>query len=241
MDVIQEFIERSNRCDAIPELVALFEAAIRNLGLDSFAYGQVHAGSKPQPTPPPFLASCYPKDWLKHYAARGYGADDPTYRSVAARRGPVAWNEFDKALPISRRERTVMDEAAEAGLRTGVSIPLHGPNGEVFGISVTGSNGREEFTLAELSLLFLLGQQFHLSYKMIGELPDSSRPIRLSDRQREILQWAAVGKSRGEIASILGIGEDGVDHHFRQVFRKFDCHDRTVAVLTAARMGLICV
>jgi DNA-binding NarL/FixJ family response regulator len=37
----------------------------------------------------------------------------------------------------------------------------------------------------------------------------------------------------------VAISEDTVDHHFRHVFRKLVCNDRTVAVLKAIQYGLV--
>ena len=56
-----------------------------------------------------------------------------------------------------------------------------------------------------------------------------------------MLQWAAAGKSRSAIGEIMGISDDTVDDHFRQIFRKLQCNDRVVAVLRAVQMGAISI
>jgi LuxR family transcriptional regulator/LuxR family quorum-sensing system transcriptional regulator SolR len=68
---------------------------------------------------------------------------------------------------------------------------------------------------------------------------EASLPVTLTGRQKEILQWAALGKSKSVIAGIMGLSENTVDSHFRGIFEKLDCHDRTIAILKAIQLGLI--
>ncbi|WP_246161897.1 response regulator transcription factor [Segnochrobactrum spirostomi] len=64
-------------------------------------------------------------------------------------------------------------------------------------------------------------------------------PVLLSDRQTEVLKWAAAGKSRGVTADIMNISEAAVDDHFRRIFKKLNCNDKVVAVLRAMSSGII--
>ena len=63
--------------------------------------------------------------------------------------------------------------------------------------------------------------------------------IRLSKRQQEVLQWAAVGKTDWEIGMILGISESAVKFHFEIARKKLNATNRTHAVARAITMGLI--
>jgi DNA-binding CsgD family transcriptional regulator len=61
----------------------------------------------------------------------------------------------------------------------------------------------------------------------------------LSDRQKEILTWVALGKSNSVIASILGISPHTVDTHLRRTFERLGTTDRTVAAIKGIEAGLI--
>ncbi len=61
----------------------------------------------------------------------------------------------------------------------------------------------------------------------------------LSEREIEVLQLVADGKSNKEIASILTISEKTVKAHLRSIFRKLEVGDRAQAVATAMRRGLV--
>ncbi|MGV5212232.1 LuxR C-terminal-related transcriptional regulator, partial [Pseudomonas aeruginosa] len=67
----------------------------------------------------------------------------------------------------------------------------------------------------------------------------TSNPVCLSHREREILQWTADGKSSGEIAIILSISESTVNFHHKNIQKKFDAPNKTLAAAYAAALGLI--
>lgn len=61
----------------------------------------------------------------------------------------------------------------------------------------------------------------------------------LTEREVSVLSLAAWGNSNKQIASRLGIGEETVKGHMRQIFAKLGASDRTHAVTIAAKRGLI--
>jgi two-component system NarL family response regulator len=65
-----------------------------------------------------------------------------------------------------------------------------------------------------------------------------SRP-ELSNRETEILQYLARGRSNREIGQILYIGEGTIKHHVKSILRKLDAGGRSEAMAIATRRGLI--
>lgn len=63
--------------------------------------------------------------------------------------------------------------------------------------------------------------------------------ISLTNREAEVLQWSAAGKSSWEIAQIVNCTEAGVNYHFNNIRRKFDTSSRRTAVVKALEQGLI--
>jgi ATP/maltotriose-dependent transcriptional regulator MalT len=68
-------------------------------------------------------------------------------------------------------------------------------------------------------------------------LPDYNKP--LSIREFEILHLASHGLSNPQIADILSISSHTVKSHFDHIFNKLGVNNRTMAVIWAARQGLI--
>ena len=63
--------------------------------------------------------------------------------------------------------------------------------------------------------------------------------IELTARERECLQWAAVGKSEWEISQILGISEHTSEKHLLNAKSKLGAANRVQAVAEAIRRGYI--
>jgi DNA-binding NarL/FixJ family response regulator len=68
-----------------------------------------------------------------------------------------------------------------------------------------------------------------------GSLPQ--RP--LSDRERQVLQLVAEGKTTKEIASLLGISVNTAESHRTNLMEKLDIHDTAGLVRYALRNGVI--
>ncbi len=61
----------------------------------------------------------------------------------------------------------------------------------------------------------------------------------LTDREMEVLQWLAQGKSNKEIAAALVISERTVKFHVSSILGKLGAGNRTEAVTIAAQRGLV--
>lgn len=68
--------------------------------------------------------------------------------------------------------------------------------------------------------------------------PDGSPPA-LTRREEEVLRWLAQGKTNKEIATALNITQRTVKFHVSSILRKLGAGNRTEALASAARMGLI--
>jgi len=84
-----------------------------------------------------------------------------------------------------------------------------------------------------------------LARSMLAELPGpevatAEAPASvLSQREAEVLQLFADGCSTVEVGQRLYISAKTVKNHLASIYEKLDARDRTQAVLTAVRMGII--
>ena len=61
----------------------------------------------------------------------------------------------------------------------------------------------------------------------------------LSEREREVLELLSRGLSNKEIAAVIGRAEETVKVHLKNIFAKLGVEDRTEAVTTAVRRGIL--
>jgi len=80
-----------------------------------------------------------------------------------------------------------------------------------------------------------------LARSLLAELPGPgpTPATTLSQREAEVLQLFADGCSTVEVGQKLYISAKTVKNHLASIYEKLDARDRTQAVLTAVRMGII--
>jgi DNA-binding NarL/FixJ family response regulator len=61
----------------------------------------------------------------------------------------------------------------------------------------------------------------------------------LTPREVQVIELVADGKRNKEISSVLGITEDTVEAHLRNIYLKLNVSERTAAVRVAARRGYV--
>jgi DNA-binding NarL/FixJ family response regulator len=70
--------------------------------------------------------------------------------------------------------------------------------------------------------------------------PITDEPLqRLTDREEEVIQLLAAGLANKEIAQQLSLSEGTVKNHISAILAKLHANDRTQAVLTALKRGLV--
>jgi NarL family two-component system response regulator LiaR len=75
--------------------------------------------------------------------------------------------------------------------------------------------------------------------RLLREVPGPQQPEPLTERETEVLQQLAQGKSNKEIAAALVIAEKTVRTHVSSILAKLSVTSRTQAVLHAVRCGLV--
>jgi LuxR family quorum-sensing system transcriptional regulator CciR len=220
----------------------LFRTAVSRLGYDRIAFVPVTPAARQALgviEVAPTQAANVPEDWVRHYAAKDYLACDPIVLQAPSASSPLVWADMLASGSLSAKQRRVLLEGREAGLLDGVSIPLHGPRGEAYVVSLAAErDGIAQ--AAEHATLHLLAVQFLLSYSRARRVNAAQAvPIHITDRERECLTWTARGKSAWTIGKILDVSEHTVNFHLKRGMAKLGATNRMQAVVSALRLGLI--
>jgi DNA-binding NarL/FixJ family response regulator len=73
----------------------------------------------------------------------------------------------------------------------------------------------------------------------VGPLATHAGLTPLSNREQQVLEQLATGRSTREIAEALGLGDETVKSHLSRIYAKLKANDRVQAVVTAMRHGLV--
>lgn len=212
--------------------------SVKKLGFDQTLFAVLN--SKNDSYEKAFLKSNYNPDWRDFYDQRRLWYIDPTVAHSTKSITPLFWTP---ELFTDPQQKEMSEESARYGLKNGIALPIHGPNGE-FGVFMCASEGlenpRERIEL--LKSLPILGMirdyAFETSTKFLANKLES-KPVVLTTRENEVLKWTMLGKSMWEISKILNCSESNVNFHITNVRKKFGVITKHQAILKAVKLGLL--
>ncbi|MES0101054.1 LuxR family transcriptional regulator [Mesorhizobium sp. M0019] len=178
------------------------------------------------------LVNGWPQEWYDHYRAVGHYRHDPCVALCRGAIGPFLWRDANHGLTNSNA-RKVMDEAREFGLCDGICIPIQDAFGDPACVTVAGN----EIDLAptvRCTIHALARHAYSAAERLVGNSRRRPRQ-KLSQREREILQWVAGGKTAWEVSRILGISENTVTTHLRNIKQKLSTANVVHAIVEAFR------
>lgn len=223
-DLMNEIGRTSNRA-ALDEIVL---NATRRYGVTHQIVGITPAVlPRVSEQPSLILSGAWPDAWGERYYRKRYVTQDPIIRHVLTRTEPLRWSD------VSSR---VTDEAAEFGLRDGLTIVQH----SIDGLRVCNSFAGERLDddpATRAALLFISAAASSRAMMLASERTEA--PVRLTQRERECLLWIVEGKTDWEIGMILGISENTVRVHANRLREKLHARTRTQAAVQAVRLGII--
>src|SRR5581483_11784428 len=168
----------------------------------------------------------WPQDWLDLYDKNGWFEVDPLAGEARRRVAPFVLSEVDQTK-FSEGQREFYQAAWDYGWRDAFSVPIHGP-GSLQGL-VSLATQREDFKLDTRSraVLELMARTIWERCRVSeGFGISTSAPPKLSAREVECLQWAAVGKPDGEIAKLVGIKAATAHFHIERAKKKLAANTR---------------
>lgn len=165
---------------------------------------------------------------------------DPVLKRLKRMSVPFA---YDRELYVRDGAGDLWEEQAAHGYSTGIAVALHLRDHKHFFLGVDREKALpqnvDEVTqlLASLQLLAVHAQDAAL--RLLGVQSSTAAIPQLTKRELEVLRWTMDGKSAWAVGEILGVSENTVNFHMRNIFRKLGCSSKHQAVLKAMALGLI--
>lgn len=210
------------------------ELAANKLGFDRLAYGFQPA--YPLTNRHITVISNYPLAWQRRYAEAGYLHIDPTVAHGRRSTTPLVWSDA-----VFASTPTLWAEAQAHGLRVGWAQSCLDDVGSAGMLTLC----REHPPLSEAELdaheshLRWLVQVAHHAFSKVFVQQSAGLLHALTAREREVLQWAADGKSSQDIAEILTVSKSAVDFHIKNAMHKLQTSNKTAAVARAVLLGML--
>lgn len=220
-------VEHLERQVDVPSLLASFQKLVLGFGMDSFCIGDP---SHPRAKRSRRWHGTWRESWQERYAQLNFFRDDPTVLRMNASPFPFRWSD-NYAHASSGQKRTIA-AMHELGMREGLAVPVHGPQGVMAGVSIAA---RDQYDLSprDEGALHMASLYLHARMETLNA-EGTSRPLRqLTPRERECLKWIAAGKTDWEISLILNISEQTVHGYVQNALTKLNARTRAQAVALA--------
>ncbi|MBV8851001.1 MAG: LuxR family transcriptional regulator [Methylobacteriaceae bacterium] len=186
------------------------------------------------------LATDWPAGWYEQYVAGGFYAVDPVVSRNRKSTNPFKWTDVLPECRDNARASSVMQIAAsEFRLREGVCIPIHNLHGVEGGVCLGGEN--VDVSTESIHFLHLVGI---FAATQMAKAVSSSRQeltIVLSHREREVISWAATGKTAVETAACMNLAVSTVEKQIASAMHKLRSRTKAQAVAVALAEGHISV
>ncbi len=238
---LQEFIDASRQAQSVQDIHELCTKLCHHLEYNHFVY----AARFPTSFVKPYyvIISGYPDEWYARYTKQGYMLIDPAVKHCDTHNTPLIWEFMEFSDKQAQRAKKFMSEAAEFGLRSGITIPIHGAHGEVAVLSMVREEEAQKsrsLILSSMPTIQFLSFYIHEGVRNVMSTGSTAvGQIQLTNREKECLLWAAEGKSSWEISKILNISENTVIFHIKNTSKKLNVANRQQAIARAIAYGLI--
>lgn len=192
------------------------------------------------------IISSYPGEWVDLYRTNNFQLTDPVILAAFKRTSPFVWDEnvtlmTDKIFSLSKRYNIV----------NGFTFVLHDPLSNLALLSIIlASNGSGELEkqlssdpgAIQMLLIDINEQMYRLAGSAISGIQkrdiETRKPI-FTPRENEMLYWASMGKTYGEIAAIAGISVSTVKFHMGNIVNKLGVSNARQAIRRGVELELI--
>jgi LuxR family transcriptional regulator, quorum-sensing system regulator BjaR1 len=198
--------------------------------------------------------------WESEYLTHSFFEVDEVIKVGRRTNRPFIWSDVPLPERLGKKRSgalKVFEASKDYHFNNGLVIPLHFV--DEFGryhsalCSMTWMSGDEEFRRVRdehgKTLHFIL--TYWLQRVIDVEATNKALPadimtrrrtalnFKLTDRERDVLSWAARGKTTQDTADIIGISNETVITHMKAAMNKIAAGNKTHAVAKALHLGLI--
>lgn len=220
----------------VGEVIHLTAEMIAEQGVIRMSYHLTPAFEKATSIGTSVYTRGFSDEWMKLYEDHWRDRDPIPLRVLAAGR-MMTWSEAMTAGENDTEVEAYFELMREHGLEHGFGVPLFGLDGCDAYSSFDFGKPIADVGDDRVGLVRALAQIGHQRVCVLSRSEQTK--IDLSDREREVLEWLARGKSIWVIAEILDLSPDTVKTYSKRIHAKLEVSDRVGAVVKALKLGII--
>jgi LuxR family quorum sensing-dependent transcriptional regulator len=253
---IDELIAEIQGCSTLDDLKLALQRIVESYGFAAFNF--LDTGHPNVDVPMYFGTSG--KAWESEYLRNNFVHVDPCVSRARRTNTPFSWGSVSlPAYSAGRKPGAIktLEAARDHGFKDGFVVPYHfaDSKGRIYSSLVVffwrDSAQKFNFLISskkyEIHLIMIYWMQRAIDLiattvrrqPMIFRTRDVSEGPLLTDRERDVLSWAARGKTVAETADILKISKLTIEGYVASALRKLNASNKTHAVAKCVHLGLI--
>ncbi|TWF43441.1 autoinducer-binding transcriptional regulator TraR [Neorhizobium alkalisoli] len=234
---MQKLVEKLLDISAITHNEVALKSALADLAgrfdFDGYGYANLRPGEF-------YAVSNLNAEWQQRYANIDLRRRDPRVQQARRSGQAFAWAAESGQDARSRDGRKFYAEAAEFGIRSGITVPVAISNGAISMLTFASSRSslKREWKIDAVAAASAVGQ-LHAHIEHLRVKPSVEALAYLTPKEATYARWLALGKTVEDAADIEQVKYNTVRIALAEVRRRYDLCNNTQLVAFAIRRGMI--
>lgn len=234
---MQDWFDKLTDLSALQGDESILKQAIADFadqaGFGGYAYLYIRPGHT-------IAASNYHPDWRSTYFRRNFEAVDPVVKRAKSLKQAFTWSGEQERPRLSKAERAFYAQAADFGIRSGITVPIRAANGSMsmFTLASAKTAIHLKRDIDAVAAAAAVGQ-LHTRMCLLPLTPSEQHPAWLDPKEGAYLRWIAVGKTMEEVADLEGVKYNSVKSKLEETRKRLGIHTMPHLIALAIRAGLI--
>lgn len=231
-------IDELDAAESKNRIIECFSKYLKSFGYRGFAFGMYEQGPNAKNNVNFYFASPIMKPWRDYYHEMDYYAADSFLRLAHQKSIPILW-DIKRDLPGMKNtpDEPIYSDCYDFGIRKGVYIPVHGPNGSFSNMTIYELEGDPSFDMKYFHLIQVYVIRFFDKLSNI-QVPQYFREkmqasvdgTPFTERELQCMKLTAENLTADEIAKRLHITPRTVNFHIQKVLKKLGARNKFQAL-----------
>ncbi|MGV1964152.1 autoinducer-binding transcriptional regulator TraR [Agrobacterium sp. 22-222-1] len=234
---MQHWLDKLTDITALQGDESIIKQALGHLadeaGFGGYAYLHIQPGHS-------LAVSNYHPEWRSIYFEQKLAAVDPVVKRAKSVKQAFAWGYDLDGKRLSKAERAFYANAADFGIRSGITIPVKAANGSMSMFTLASERPVLDLDrdIDAVAAAAAVGQ-LHARMSLLPLTPTIQYPAWLDAKEAAYLKWIAVGKTMEEAAELEGVKYNSVKSKLYETRKRLEIHTMYHLLALAIRAKLI--